>query len=439
MIKSVRQAKELKGKVSVPGDKSISHRAAIFNSMAEGTATVSNFLAGADCLSTVSCMRALGAEIEIHGSIEGASEGEPVVTLTVRGVGSKGFIEPGDVLDAGNSGTTMRLISGVLAAQPFLTILTGDNSLRSRPMARIIQPLRSMGATIFGRRGDTLAPLAVKGGGLRGIEYKMPVASAQVKSALLLASLFAEGKTVLHQPAISRDHTERMLSAMGAVLYEEDKIVSIEPLSRPLKSVNVDVPGDFSSAAFWLVAGAIHPSAKLTIENVGINWTRTGLLEVLRQMGAQISIQNERLQGGEPVGELVVESSRLKGVEVSGDIIPRLIDEIPVLAVAAAVAEGKTVIRDAQELRTKESDRIKTTVSELSKLGVRIEETEDGMIIYGGSKLSGRECDSFLDHRLAMSLAVSGLIATGETLIENSESVDISYPSFWEDLIRLST
>jgi len=335
------------------------------------------------------------------------------------------------VLDCGNSGTTMRLMAGVLAAQPFFSVMTGDGSLRSRPMGRIIQPLRLMGAEIWGRGGGTLAPLAIKGGGLRGIEYRTPVASAQVKSAIILAGLHAQGETLIEEPAPSRDHTERLLRAMGAEVMSEGRLVRVRP-GRELRATDVQVPGDISAAAYWLVAGATHPQARLRVRNVGLNPTRTGVIDVLQEMGARLGVENQRTQGGEPVADLVIESSELKGVEIGGEVIPRLIDEIPVIAVAAALAEGTTVIRDAAELQNKESNRIATTVRELSKLGARIEETADGMVIRGVRKLRGSECQSYQDHRLAMSLGIAGMVAVGETVIADAEAVAISYPGFWD-------
>ncbi|MDO8670403.1 MAG: 3-phosphoshikimate 1-carboxyvinyltransferase [Dehalococcoidia bacterium] len=452
MGRTVWPSARLAGRVVVQGDKSISHRAIIFNGLAEGVATVTNFLPGADCLSTVGCMRALGVPVEIsrvvgdgdssHKQQAGYGEDDSY-TLRVTGRGLNGLSEPLDILDAGNSGTSMRLLSGVLAGQSFLSVLTGDSSLRARPMGRVVDPLRRMGARIDGRKNGTLAPLVIRGGNLQPIQYEMPVASAQLKSAILLAGLYASGETVAIEPALSRDHTERMLSAMGAeVTCRVDpgtgaNSVTLTP-PRSLRAVDVDVPGDISSAAFWLVAGAIHPNAGIVIANVGVNPTRTGILDALAMMGAKIRAQGQRFQGGEPVADFAVSSSELEGIEVKGDLIPRLIDEIPILAVAAAMAKGKTVIRDAGELRVKESDRIKTVLAGLSSLGVRVEELPDGMIIYGGSRLEGALVHSYGDHRLAMAFAVAGLVARGQTTIEGSEAVDVSYPGFWHDLATLT-
>ncbi|HJX69081.1 MAG TPA: 3-phosphoshikimate 1-carboxyvinyltransferase, partial [Dehalococcoidia bacterium] len=410
-----------------PGDKSISHRAAILNSLAKGKAEIDNFAPGADCLSTVRCLKALGVRIVREGS-RGSS------TILVSGTGVGGLREASNVLDAQNSATTMRLLGGLLASQPFLSVITGDASLRNRPMGRLIEPLRLMGAEVCGRGRDSLAPLVIKGKKLRGIDFTLPVPSAQIKSAILLAGLFARGNTVLYQTIPSRDHTERMLRQMGASLESQGNSISLLPLSSNLAPLNLRVPGDISSAAYFLVAAAIHPNARIVIEDCGINPTRTGIIDILLAMGAKLRIDHERLEAGEPLANIVIESSDLKGIEVGGDIIPRLIDEIPVLAVAACVAKGKTVIRDAGELRVKESDRIATVANELSRLGAKIEPLPDGMIIYGGRPLSGTEVDSHLDHRLAMSLAVAGLVAKGETVIKRARAAQVSYPAFWQTL-----
>jgi 3-phosphoshikimate 1-carboxyvinyltransferase len=423
--RTIKPGPRLEGEVVLPGDKSISHRAVILNSLAKGEAKIDNFAPGGDCLATVKCLRALGVKIGRQGSGDSS-------TLLVSGAGEDGLKEASNVLDAENSATTMRLLGGLLASQPFLSIITGDASLRSRPMGRLIEPLRLMGAEVWGRGRDSFAPLVIKGNGLQGIDFTLPIPSAQIKSAILLAGLFARGNTALHQKIPSRDHTERMLKQMGASLESRGNSISLLPLSSLLIPLNLRVPGDISSAAYFLVAGAIHPNARMVIKGCGINPTRTGIIDILLAMGARVKIDNERLEAGEPLADIVVESSELKGIEVGGDIIPRLIDEIPVLAVAGCVARGKTVIRDAGELRVKESDRIATVVSELSRLGAKIEPLPDGMVIYGGSSLSGTEVDSHLDHRLAMSLAVAGLIATGETTIKNAQVAQISYPAFWQ-------
>ena len=344
--------------------------------------------------------------------------------------------EPVSVLDAGNSGTSMRLLAGLLATQPFLSVLTGDGSLRSRPMGRIVHPLKLMGANVFGRQDDTLAPIAIRGGALRGIEYTMPVASAQVKSAIILASLFAEGETAIHQPARTRDHIERMVKAMGGDVEDDGLTLRIKPCQ--LRSIDIQVPGDISAAAFWIVAALCHQNADLRLNDVGMNPSRTGILEVLGSMGAKITQENGRVRAGEPLADLVVQSSDLRGAEIGRDLIPGVIDEIPILAVAASFAKGTTVIKDAYELRVKESDRIATTVSELSRLGAKIEERPDGMVIHGTGKLQGARCRSHGDHRLAMALGIAGLLAKGETVVDGAQAADISYPQFWQHLETLA-
>lgn len=430
-IRAIKSCPKLEGEVVLPGDKSISHRAVILNSLARGRAATENFAPGVDCLSTVSCLKALGVKIGREGSRDSP-------TVSVSGTGADGLREASDVLDAQNSGTTMRLLGGLLASQPFLSVITGDSSLRNRPMGRLIQPLKLMGADVWGRGQDSFAPLVIKGKELRGIDYTLPVPSAQIKSAILLAGLFARGSTVLHQKIPSRDHTERMLPHMGANVESKGNTIALMPLTSPLRALNLRIPGDISSAAYFLVAAAVHPDARIVIRDCGINPTRTGIIDVLLAMGARLEIDHERLEAGEPLADIVVESSELKGIEVSGDIIPRLIDEIPVLAVAGCIAKGKTVIRGAGELRVKESDRIATVVNELSRLGARIEPLPDGMAIYGGRLLSGTEVESHLDHRLAMSLAVAGLIAKGETTISHAQVAKVSYPAFWQTLQQIT-
>jgi len=430
-IRTVETCQRLDGEVVPPGDKSISHRAAILNSLAKGKAQIDNFAPGADCLSTVRCLKALGVKIDRKGSRDSSS-------LLVSGTGEYDLKEASNVLDARNSATTMRLLGGLLASQPFLSVITGDASLRNRPMGRLIEPLRLMGAEVWGRGRDSHAPLVIMGRGLRGIAFTLPVPSAQIKSAILLAGLFARGTTVLYQTIPSRDHTERMVKQMGASLESQGNSISLLPLSTDLTPLNLRVPGDISSAAYFLVAAAIHPNARIVIKDCGINPTRTGIIDVLLAMGAKLRIYDDRMEAGEPLADIVVESSDLKGIEVGGDIIPRLIDEIPVLAVAACVARGKTVIRDAGELRVKESDRIATVANELSRLGAKIEPLPDGMIIYGGRPLSGTEVDSHLDHRLAMSLAVAGLVAKGETVIKRAHVAQVSYPAFWQTLQQVT-
>lgn len=426
----VTPARRLRGTIVVPGDKSISHRAALLNALSDGEATIRNFLPGEDCLSTLRVLRDLGVESTLD---DGSGE---ACVVTIRGKGLNGLREAAGVLDCGNSGTTMRLISGILAGQPFLSVLSGDESLRSRPMARVATPLREMGARIDGREDGRFAPLAIRGGGLRGIRYKMPVASAQVKSAVLLAGLFAEGETIVEEAEASRDHTERMLSAMGADIGREGPLVRLTP-GRPLMPLSMRVPNDISAAAFWMVAAAIHPDAELLLTGVGINPTRTGIIDALQAMGADLAIEEERQVAGEPVADIIVRSSRLHGIPVGGELLLRLIDEVPVLAVAAAFAEGTTEIRDAEELRVKESDRVATVVSQLSALGVAISERDDGMIIEGGGGFESGTVRSFGDHRLAMALAVAGLAAKGDVRIDDADAVAVSYPDFWAHLSRL--
>ena len=425
MRQVIRRPLVLNRSIDLPGDKSISHRALILNAAARGTATLSGLSDGEDVRSTTRCLKALGVQM-VPG----------VLVDTVMMSGTVGRMEePGDVLDAGNSGTSMRLIAGLLATQPFLSVLTGDGSLRSRPMGRIVQPLKLMGADILGRNGDSLAPLAIRGGALKGIEYTIPVASAQIKSSIMLAALFADGETVLHQPARSRDHTERMVRAMGGVVEENGLSLVLRP--RELSCADVTVPVDISAAAFWMVGGLCHPDSRMVLRNVGVNPTRGGLLVALESMGARITRLNQRDEGGEPVADLLVESSDLDATEVGGKLIPQIIDELPVLAVAACFAKGTTVIRDAQELRVKESDRILTTVKELSRLGANIEERPDGMVIHGTGRLVGGRCRSHGDHRLAMALGVAGLLAEGETVVDGAEAANISYPRFWEHMLQL--
>ena len=428
----IKTCPRLRGEMVVPGDKSISHRAVILSSLAKGTSTVGNFAPGRDCLATTRCLKALGVKIDRR-----VTEDSP--SLSVHGTGEEGLTEAANVLDAQDSATTMRLLGGLLAGQPFLSIITGDASLRNRPMDRLIEPLRLMGADISGRAGDSRAPLVIKGRGLQGIDYTLPVPSAQIKTAILLAGLFARGGTAVSGRAASRDHTERLLTLMGAALERGDALVSLRPLSRPLSPVRLHIPGDISSAAYFLVAGAVHPDARIQVRDCGINPTRTGIIDVLIAMGARLEVCNERVEADEPLADIVIESSDLKGIEVGGDMIPRLIDEIPVLAVAGCAAKGKTVIRDAGELRVKESDRIATLCSELSRLGARVDPLPDGMVIHGGTPLSGALVNSHSDHRLAMSLAVAALIARGETGIKHAEAARISYPSFWQAMQRISS
>jgi 3-phosphoshikimate 1-carboxyvinyltransferase len=421
----------LNGTVRVPGDKSISHRALLFGAIAEGETRIEGLLPAEDPLSTAACLRAMGVEVSPIRA------GAPVL---VQGVGVDGLQEPGDVLDCGNSGTTMRLMLGLLAGRCGRHfVLSGDSSLRGRPMRRVVEPLSRMGATIHGRRGGDFAPLAVLGQPLNGATVSTPVASAQVKSALLLAALSAEGPTTVIEPAQSRDHSERMLRAFGAQLEvsgAERTCVTVTP-GASLRGQSVVVPGDISSAAFWLVAGAITPGADLTVENVGLNPSRTGILEVMEQMGAPITLLNRRDVAGEPVGDLRVSHGPLRPFRISGDLIPRLVDEIPVLAVAACHADGVSRIDGAEELRVKETDRLAVMARQLGAMGARIEEFEDGMAITGITPLRGAAVDSETDHRVAMSLAVAALSASGDTSLARPGAAAVSYPGFWDDLARL--
>lgn len=418
--------KGIQKKMHVPGDKSISHRAVLLGSIAQGTTSINGFLMGEDCLSTVNCIRELGIEVNIL---------EPG-KLIVKGKGIWGWKEPQNILDAGNSGTTMRLLMGLLAGQPFHAIIKGDSSLSKRPMGRVVIPLKKMGAKIDGRENARRAPLAIRGQKLHPIDYISPVPSAQVKSAIMLAGLFAEGWTSINEPLQSRDHTERMLAAFGAEVTTNNCQVSVKGYPD-LKGQNVFVPGDISSAAFFIVAATVIPDSEIILLNVGVNPTRTGIIDVLKKMGANITFANERLELGEPVADIIVSSGNLKGVTVEGSDIPRLIDEIPVLTVAAAHAEGKTIIKDAQELRVKETDRIDAIVSEMIKLNVDIEPQDDGMVIMGGRKLIGNVVNSQDDHRIGMALAIAGMTSDGDTTIENTECVNISFPNFFEIIKEL--
>lgn len=421
----INPARTLKGSVAVPGDKSISHRALMLGAIAENVTVAENFLEGEDCLATLTCLRAMGVDVE------GPASGR----LIIHGRGLHGLLEPSTVLDAKNSGTTMRLLLGILAGQPFFSVITGDESLRRRPMGRVVKPLRAMGARVIGRKDGELAPLAVQGGELQPIEFTSPVASAQVKSAILLAGLYAPGETSVTEPAPSRDHTERMLEQFGARVMRSGLTVAVKG-EPALKGTHIRVPGDISSAAFLMVAACIVPEAAVKITGVGLNPTRTGVLEVLQAMGARIEVE-PGTAGGEPYGDITVYSSELKGVEIGGDLIPRLIDEVPVLTVAAAYARGKTVIRDAAELKYKESNRLATMAAELSRLGAGVEEMPDGLIIHGGKPLYGTGLESHGDHRVAMALAVAGLAARGETVIGNADAVNVSYPGFAETIKQL--
>lgn len=414
----------LKGEITVPGDKSISHRGIMLGALANGTTSITNFLKGADCLSTISCFQKMGIEIE-------ETENE----ILVHGKGLHGLSAPKEILDAGNSGTTTRLISGILAGQNFSCDLTGDASIQKRPMKRIMTPLSMMGADITSVHNNGCAPLHIKGAPLKGISYQSPVASAQVKSCVLFAGLYADGKTSVTEPFLSRNHSELMLSSFGAFVQTCGTTATIEP-EPVLTAQKVEVPGDISSAAFFIAAGLLIPGSELLIKNVGINPTRDGILRVCKQIGANLELLNTRTQCGEPVADILVKHSELNGTVIEGDLIPTLIDELPVIAVMAACANGETIIRNAEELKVKESNRLEIIVHHLSEMGCDITGTKDGMIIRGGKPLHGAVLDSHLDHRIAMSFAVAGLVADGETEITNADCVNISYPGFYRDLLR---
>ena len=412
----------LRGEISVPGDKSISHRAIMLGSLAKGTTEVTNFLQGADCLSTISCFRKMGVSI--------ANLGDKVL---IHGNGLHGLKAPSEVLDTGNSGTTTRLMSGILAGQNFTVTVNGDASIQKRPMGRIITPLTQMGAKIISLRDNGCAPLQIGGAPLKGIHYISPVASAQVKSAVLFAGLYAEGTTSVTEPSLSRNHSELMLRYFGVPVISEGTTATISPTSE-LLGQKVEVPGDISSAAYFMTAGLIIPNSSITIKNVGINPTRDGMIQVCKQMGANLTLENEHMMSGEPVADITVTTSSLKGITIGGDIIPTLIDEIPIIAILACFADGDTIIKDAQELKVKESNRIDVMVKNLSAMGADIEATEDGMIIHGGKPLHGAFIESHDDHRIAMSFAIASFAADGETTIDNPDCVTISYPDFYKDL-----
>jgi 3-phosphoshikimate 1-carboxyvinyltransferase len=423
----IHPVQELYGTISVPGDKSISHRAVMFAAVAEGQSLVRNFLPGGDCCATLGVMRVLGVPIEEVDS----------TTLRIEGQGLGGLQEPAQPLDCINSGTTMRLIAGLLAGQEFFSVLNGSEQLTKRPMGRVVEPLRRMGASIHGRQGGRLAPLAIQGTLLQGVDYALPVASAQVKSAMLLAGLYGRGLTIVREPGPARDHTERMLAAMGAPIRVLGSVVTSERPKRPLRPLDFAVPGDISSAAFLLAAGLLVPRSRVVVAGVGINPTRTGLLDVLVEMGATLHLDTKRDEAGEPVADIVVEQSRLHGVDVGGALIPRIIDELPVLAVVATQAHGRTHVRDAAELRVKETDRIATVVSELRKMGAQIEERPDGFVVEGPTQLKSAPVWSHGDHRLAMALSVAALTASGPVLVEDVGCVSDSYPGFEVALGRL--
>lgn len=417
--------KPLQGEINIPGDKSISHRAVMIGAISEGTTEVTNFLQGADCLSTISCFQKMGIEIE-----------NTPEKITIHGKGLHGLSAPTEILDCGNSGTTTRLISGILSGQDFSSTLTGDASIQKRPMLRIMKPLREMGANIQSIKDNNCAPLEINGSILQGISYQSPIASAQVKSAILLAGLYANGTTSVTEPYVSRNHSEIMLSHFGAKLEIKDTTVTIHP-NPVLTGQKVEVPGDISSAAYFIAAGLLVPGSKLLLKNVGINPTRDGILRVAKEMGGNIEILNERTACGEPVADLLVSYSALHGITIGGEIIPTLIDEIPIIAIMAAFAEGTTIIKDAAELKVKESDRIAVMVDNLTAMGCDIEGTDDGMIIHGGKPLHGATIETKKDHRIAMSFAIADLMAEGTTTLLDKDCVDISFPTFYQTLEEL--
>ncbi len=423
----VKPSRGLKGEITLPGDKSISHRSVIFASIAEGDTIINGFLPGEDTMNTAKAVQAMGITVDGIGSTR----------LIVHGKGLDGLTEPADALDLGQSGTGMRLLAGLLAGQDFFSILTGDQYLRKRPMARITEPLRKMGAQIDGRAGGKLAPLAIRGGGrrTRAIDFTSPVASAQVKSAILLAGLYSDGETTVNEPSKSRDHTERMFRFFGVKVEEQGTRVMLKGRQTLRPKAPVEIPSDISSAAFFIVAACIVPGSDVVIRNVGVNLTRTGIIDILVSMGADITLENRREQAGEPVADIRVRHRKLQAAQIGGEVIPRAIDEIPVLSVAAAYAEGTTVIKDAAELRVKESDRIATMAAELRKAGAIVSELSDGMEITGREALDGAVCESHGDHRIAMSMAVAGLAARGEMVVRDTAWIDTSFPGF-EQLLR---
>lgn len=421
MAYTIKKISSANGTVTVPGDKSISHRAVMLGSLAEGATRITGFLRGADCLSTIDCFRKMGIEIDDNGD-----------EIIVHGKGLNGLSKPQEMLYTGNSGTTTRLLCGILSGQPFDTDITGDASICKRPMKRVREPLSLMGAKIDG----DFCPLHITGTKLHGMDYKMTVASAQVKTAILLAGLYADGDTIVHEKEKSRDHTELMLSAMGADLKVDGNDITLRP-GNELKGQDIEVPGDISSAAFFMVLGAVMPNSCITIKNVGINPTRTGIIDVFNAMGADMQLINKRIVTGEEVADIVIKTSDLHGTEIGGDIIPRLIDELPVIAVAAVFAEGTTVIKDAQELKVKETNRIRAVVDEFSKCGIDTTETDDGMIINGRKPIKGADFKTYGDHRMAMSLSILAQLADGDSTLDDSECVAVSYPTYFDDFYGL--
>lgn len=419
------ESSEISGEITVGGDKSITHRGLILGSIAEGLTILRDYSKCEDCMSTLKIMKKLGVKI---------SKNEK--QIGIEGKGLKGLKEPTDVLNCNNSGTSMRLISGLLAGQNFFSVLTGDNSLLQRPMKRITNPLRLMGAKILGRDDNNFAPLAIKGGKLKAIDYETPVASAQVKSSIMLASLYAKGNSSIKEPGMSRDHTERMLNLMGAKIESSGNKITLKE-KNSLIAKEILIPGDISSAAFFLVLAGMVENSEILIKNIGINPTRTGIIEVLKEMGADISEKNKRNLEYEPIADLLIKGKKLKAITISGSIIPKVIDELPIIAVAATQAKGTTIIKDARELRVKETDRIHAIATGLKKMGAKIEEKPDGLIIEGPVKLNGNSCKSFNDHRIGMALAIAGAIAEGATTLLESECIDISFPEFTSTLRRI--
>lgn len=424
-LKLKTNVKSLIGKITIPGDKSISHRSVMFGSIAHGETKVTNFLPGEDCLSTISCFRKLGVTIEESNN-----------HLRIFGKGFEGLTEPKEVLDVGNSGTTIRLLLGILAGRPFFSSLVGDESIGKRPMTRVTNPLSEMGARIDGRKDGSFTPVSIRGGGLKPINYKLPVASAQVKSSIILAGLQADGQSTIIEPEETRDHTERMIVKFGGEIQKDNQRIIVKG-GQKLTGTSIQVPGDISSAAFFLVAGAMIPESEIVLKNVGLNPTRTGIIEVLKKMGAALEIVQTDETSFEPSGDLIIKSSKLKGTVIEGDLIPKLIDEIPIIALLATQAEGTTIIKDAEELKVKETNRIDTVVQELKKLGAKIEATNDGMIVHGKSVLSGGTVSSHGDHRIGMMLAIAGLLCEDEVELENPDAISVSYPNFFEHLNSL--
>lgn len=423
VLKPLKQS--LQGSIKIPGDKSISHRAIILGSLAEGTTNITNFLTSDDCMHTIDTFRNLGVSITQNDT-----------TVEINSDGHRAFTEAKKPLYFGNSGTTARLLTGLLASLPIFSMIHGDPHLTERPMARVVEPLRQMGAHIYGRDNGQLLPIAIDGQQLTGMTYHLPVKSAQVKSALLFAGLFATGETTIVEKAITRDHTERMLRAFGANLTTNGLEVSIQP-SSTLQGNYIHVPGDISSAAFFLVAAAIVPNSHITLHNVGLNPTRTGIIDVMKKMGAKITFQNEQHRNDEPFGDIVVESTQLQGTTIAGDLIPRLIDEIPVIALLATQANGQTIIKDAEELRVKETDRIQAVVEVLQAFGANITETDDGMVIEGPTRLKGAEVSAYYDHRMAMMVTIASLITEGNVTLDDDSAINISYPQFFAHLNKL--